>query len=111
MELEGKRELYRVRVVNQLAVLLKIANLRILPVDSRTCLGTRVGRAHYAIHPRIFFAHVLPNSAEGFCTLVLSLKEIRNCLVSALATTGCTSTQIKLILYEEYYSNYVSYVY
>ena len=60
-ELEGKRELYRVRVVNQLAVLLRmrINNLR-------TCLDTRVavGRAHYASHARIFFAHVLPNSAE-----------------------------------------------
>ena len=32
-----------------------------------------MGRAHYATHARIFFAHVLPNSAEGFCTLVLSL--------------------------------------
>ena len=24
-----------------------------------------MGRAHYATHARIFFAHVLPNSAEG----------------------------------------------
>ena len=30
-------------------------------------------RAYYATHARILFAHVLQNSAEDFCTLVLSL--------------------------------------
>ena len=62
----GKRELYRVRVVNQLVVLLRMRkNSKFPSVDSRTCL-VRVGRAHYATHTRIFFAHVLANSAEGF---------------------------------------------
>ena len=36
---------------------LRVLLIRILPVDSRA--------AHYATHARIFFAHVLPSSAEG----------------------------------------------
>ena len=58
MELEGKRELHRVRVVNQLAVLLRMR------INNAHVPGYRP--AHYATHARIFFAHVLPNSAEGF---------------------------------------------
>ena len=57
MELEGKRELYCVCVVNQLAVLLRMR------INNAHVPGYR---AHYATHARIFFAHVLPNSAEGF---------------------------------------------
>ena len=60
MELEGKRELYRVRVVNQLAVLLRMR------INNVHVPGYIPGWAHYATHARIFFAHVLPNSAEGF---------------------------------------------
>ena len=74
MELEGKRELYRVRMVNQLAVLLR---MRINNVHVPGYPGDVVGRAHYATHARIFFGQVLLNSAEGFCTLVLKAAKKR----------------------------------